>query len=40
MKLLTLRTADGTKAVRQDGTTLTEIDGFSEGARFYGAGSR
>ncbi|MDQ0678478.1 acylpyruvate hydrolase [Arthrobacter pascens] len=30
MRLLTLRTSDGTKAVRQDGGTLTEIDGFSD----------
>ena len=30
MKLLTLRTSEGTKAVRQDGDTLTEIDGFSD----------
>ena len=34
MKLLTLRLSQGdktvTKAVRQDGTTLTEIDGFSD----------
>ncbi|QCB97778.1 FAA hydrolase family protein [Arthrobacter sp. PAMC25564] len=29
MRLLTLRTKNGTKAVRQDGTTLTEIDGFA-----------
>ncbi len=30
MKLLTLRTGNGsTKAVRQDGDTLTEIDGFA-----------
>ncbi|MGO4804674.1 fumarylacetoacetate hydrolase family protein [Arthrobacter sp. 2MCAF15] len=28
MRLLTLRTANGTVAVRQDGDTLTEIDGF------------
>jgi len=30
MRLLTLRTAEGTKAVRQDGGTLTEIDGFAD----------
>ncbi|MCW3768652.1 fumarylacetoacetate hydrolase family protein [Paenarthrobacter sp. PAE-2] len=30
MKLLTLRTPDGTKAVRQDGDTLTEIAGFTD----------
>jgi acylpyruvate hydrolase len=30
MRLLTLRTENGTKAVRQDGTTLTEIDGFAD----------
>ena len=30
MRLLTLRTPDGTKAVRQDGGTLTEIDGFTD----------
>ena len=30
MRLLTLRTPDGTKAVRQDGDTLTEIDGFTD----------
>ena len=31
MKLLTLRTGNGsTKAVRQDGDTLTEIDGFAD----------
>ena len=34
MRLLTLRTSDGdktvTKAVRQDGDTLTEIDGFAD----------
>jgi acylpyruvate hydrolase len=29
MRLLTLRTENGTKAVRQDGDTLTEIDGFA-----------
>ncbi|GAA4043805.1 fumarylacetoacetate hydrolase family protein [Arthrobacter methylotrophus] len=30
MRLLTLRTTEGTTAVRQDGNTLTEIDGFSD----------
>ncbi len=30
MRLLTLRTENGTKAVRQDGETLTEIDGFTD----------
>ena len=30
MRLLTLRTETGTKAVRQDGDTLTEIDGFAD----------
>ena len=30
MRLLTLRTGNGTKAVRQDGDTLTEIDGFAD----------
>ncbi len=30
MRLLTLRTENGTKAVRQDGDTLTEIDGFAD----------
>lgn len=30
MKLLTLRTENGTVAVRQDGDTLTEIDGFTD----------
>ncbi|SDL25100.1 acylpyruvate hydrolase [Arthrobacter sp. ov407] len=30
MRLLTLRTDNGTKAVRQDGDTLTEIDGFAD----------
>jgi acylpyruvate hydrolase len=30
MKLLTLRTSAGTRAVRQDGDILTEIDGFSD----------
>lgn len=30
MRLLTLRTDDGTRAVRQDGETLTEIDGFGD----------
>ena len=30
MRLLTLRTDNGTKAVRQDGKTLTEIDGFAD----------
>ncbi|BCW34417.1 2-hydroxyhepta-2,4-diene-1,7-dioate isomerase [Arthrobacter sp. StoSoilA2] len=30
MRLLTLRTAEGTKAVRQDGDTLTEIPGFAD----------
>ncbi|PZP32804.1 MAG: 2-keto-4-pentenoate hydratase [Kocuria rhizophila] len=29
MRLLTLRTSEGTTAVRQDGDTLTEIDGFA-----------
>lgn len=29
MKLLTLRTPNGTQAVRQDGDTLTEIDGYA-----------
>ncbi|WP_125609997.1 fumarylacetoacetate hydrolase family protein [Specibacter cremeus] len=29
MKLLTLRTPAGTRAVRQDGATLTEIDGYA-----------
>ncbi|WP_211879983.1 fumarylacetoacetate hydrolase family protein [Pseudarthrobacter albicanus] len=29
MRLLTLRTEHGTKAVRQDGGTLTEIEGFA-----------
>jgi acylpyruvate hydrolase len=29
MRLLTLRTENGTKAVRQDGPTLTEIEGFT-----------
>jgi acylpyruvate hydrolase len=28
MRLLTLRTENGTKAVRQDGETLTEIHGY------------
>ena len=30
MRLLTLRTENGTKAVRQDGDTLTEIEGFAD----------
>jgi acylpyruvate hydrolase len=30
MRLLTLRTAEGTRAVRQDGDTLTEIGGFAD----------
>src|SRR5688500_5754343 len=30
MRLLTLRTPEGTKAVRQDGGILTEIDGFAD----------
>ena len=30
MRLLTLRTETGTKAVRQDGDTLTEIEGFAD----------
>jgi len=30
MKLLTLRTTNGTRAVRQDGELLTEIDGFTD----------
>lgn len=30
MRLLTLRTSEGTTAVRQDGDTLTEIDGFTD----------
>ncbi|MBU8868555.1 MULTISPECIES: fumarylacetoacetate hydrolase family protein [Paenarthrobacter] len=30
MRLLTLRTENGTKAVRQDGDTLTEIPGFAD----------
>jgi acylpyruvate hydrolase len=30
MRLLTLRTSEGTTAVRQDGETLTEIDGFTD----------
>ena len=30
MRLLTLRTDDGSRAVRQDGETLTEIDGFGD----------
>lgn len=30
MRLLTLRTAAGTRAVRRDGDTLTEIDGFAD----------
>ena len=30
MRLLTLRTPAGNKAVRQDGDTLTEIDGFAD----------
>jgi acylpyruvate hydrolase len=30
MRLLTLRLPEGTKAVRQDGGTLTEIDGFAD----------
>lgn len=30
MRLLTLRTSEGTTAVRQDGDTLTEIDGFAD----------
>ena len=39
MKLLTLRTSDGTKAVRQDGDTLTEIKGFADvGALLEDAG--
>jgi acylpyruvate hydrolase len=30
MRLLTLRLPEGTKAVRQNGGTLTEIDGFAD----------
>jgi acylpyruvate hydrolase len=30
MRLLTLRTSEGTTAVRQDGDTLTEIEGFAD----------
>lgn len=30
MRLLTLRTGNGTRAVRQDGDTLTEIDSFAD----------